>query len=192
MSNPNTIIIICVVSALITIFLMYLLFRSEKSSRPPVGFVPAAAAAIPQNAQEELSSEDESIVIINQPDLVEISKNWEPLEVVEKVGLFEIYVPTADICKWRMKTPAGDVIMMSNADYATDITCKNGVHSAVRSIKTSVENSAFTVGVSNQHEYSFVLKAGNGKIIGTGQMYESEEAVDKTIETIKKLVAIHQ
>jgi hypothetical protein len=32
-----------------------------------------------------------------QPDLTEIGKNWEQFDVIDRLGAFEMYSPTADI-----------------------------------------------------------------------------------------------
>ena len=131
---------------------------------------------------------DDDIDVINQPDLTEIQQNWTPIGFIEKVGHFEIYTPTADIYKWRLKDATGEELLTSNADYITDVTCKNGINSAEKSILSTGEPNPFIIGVSD-NKYSFVLKAGNGKIIGVGPMYDNEHAAEADIEIIKKIIA---
>lgn len=192
MSQSNSIILICVVSALVTMLLMYFLFRADRSKKEvkplSAGTEDAGVEFYAERplitGMEEPAPREDSISIINQPDLSEINDSWKPLDAIEKVDNFEIYTPTVDIYKWRLLDIDGEPILTSNADYITDVTCKNGILSAVRSIKTSGDTSPFVIGVSKQTEYAFVLKAGNGKIIGLSPLYLSEALAEEAIDIV--------
>jgi hypothetical protein len=42
-----------------------------------------------------------------------------------------MYSPTADIFKWRLDEKSG-LILKSNANYLSELTCRNGILSAFR------------------------------------------------------------
>jgi uncharacterized protein YegP (UPF0339 family) len=67
-------------------------------------------------------------------------QNWEQFDVIDRLGAFEMYSPTADIFKWRLDEKSG-LILKSNANYLSELTCRNGILSALsrlskKSLKT--------------------------------------------------------
>jgi hypothetical protein len=68
------------------------------------------------------------------------NKNWEQFDVIDRLGAFEMYSPTADIFKWSLMKKSG-LILKSNANYLSELTCRNGILSALsrlsnKSLKT--------------------------------------------------------
>jgi uncharacterized protein YegP (UPF0339 family) len=66
-------------------------------------------------------------------------QNWEQFDVIDRLGAFEMYSPTADIFKWRLDE--NGLILKSNANYLSELTCRNGILSALsrlsnKSLKT--------------------------------------------------------
>lgn len=74
----------------------------------------------------------------------------------------------------------GQVILASEG-YITKAACQNGIES-VR--KNALDTIKFDRKTSSNGKFYFNLKASNGQIIGTSQMYESELSRDKGIESV--------
>lgn len=75
----------------------------------------------------------------------------------------------------------GQVVLVSEG-YVTKANCLNGIES-VRTNAT--ENSQFDLKMSNDGKSYFNLKASNGQVIGTSQMYNSDEALSKGVASVK-------
>jgi uncharacterized protein YegP (UPF0339 family) len=61
------------------------------------------------------------------------------------------------------------------------------MHNGIESVKKNAsEDKHFDRKTSKNGKFYFSLKASNGKVIGKGQMYESESSRDKGIESVKK------
>jgi hypothetical protein len=56
-------------------------------------------------------------------------QNWEQFDVIDRLGAFEMYSPTADIFKWRLDENV--LILKNNANYLSELTCRNGILSAL-------------------------------------------------------------
>lgn len=84
--------------------------------------------------------------------------------------------------KFDLKATNGQVILTSEV-YTTKAACLNGVESVK---KNSQEDTRFEKLVSKNEKPYFNLKATNGQIIGTSELYESVAARDNGIESVKK------
>ncbi|OCK52821.1 hypothetical protein BA768_10635 [Chryseobacterium sp. CBo1] len=83
--------------------------------------------------------------------------------------------------QFNLKAGNGQVILTSQG-YATKSGCKNGIES----VKTnSPFDSRYERMTSSNSQYYFNLKAGNGEIIGTSEMYTTSTARDNGIESVK-------
>lgn len=83
--------------------------------------------------------------------------------------------------QFNLKAGNGQVILTSQG-YATKSGCKNGIES----VKTnSPFDSRYNRRTSSNSQYYFNLKAGNGEIIGTSEMYTTSTARDNGIESVK-------
>lgn len=136
-----------------------------------------------------LWKEDENgISAETQPDLCEIQMNWEPLYTIEKIGIFEMYSPTVDIFKWRLLNTNEQEVLTSTSEYVSEVTCKHGIDSVIKSIRSaaasSVKPDPFIIGVNDAKEFSYVLKAGNGKIIGMGPIVATEDEAENLAQEI--------
>ena len=70
--------------------------------------------------------------------------------------------------------------------WARDTKQKNGAENSVKSVKTNAPNDArYDRKTSANGKVYFVLKAANGEIIGTSEMYSSESVRDNGIESVK-------
>lgn len=72
--------------------------------------------------------------------------------------------------------------ILSSEGYAAKSSCENGIES-VR--KNSQDDSKFEKKTSTNGKAYFNLKATNGQIIGSSEMYESESSRDNGIASVK-------
>ena len=84
--------------------------------------------------------------------------------------------------KFDLKAGNGQVILTSEV-YTTKAACLNGVESVK---KNALEDARFEKLESKNGKPYFNLKATNGQIIGTSEMYESVASRDNGIESVKK------
>lgn len=78
----------------------------------------------------------------------------------------------------------GQVILTSEG-YSAKAGCENGIES-VR--VNALESIRFDRKTSSNGKFYFNLKASNGQIIGSSQMYEAESGRDRGIESVVKNV----
>lgn len=83
--------------------------------------------------------------------------------------------------QFNLKSNNGLVILTSEG-YTTKANCENGIES-VKRYAQSTEN--FERKVTKEKKIYFNLKAANGQIIGTSQLYSSDFACDKGITSVK-------
>ena len=82
---------------------------------------------------------------------------------------------------FNLKAPNGEIILTSER-YKSKTSAKIGI----RSVKANAGNSArFDRRQSKSDEPYFVLKARNGEIIGTSEMYESTGGMENGIQSVK-------
>lgn len=74
----------------------------------------------------------------------------------------------------------GEVILASEG-YTSKIACENGIESVK---KNAIELIRFDRMTSSNGKYYFNLKATNGQIIGSSELYESLHSRDKGIESV--------
>lgn len=97
------------------------------------------------------------------------------------MGKFVISKRTDGEFQFNLKAGNGQGILASEG-YTTKAACENGIES-VR--KNSQDDSRFEKLTSKNGKPYFNLKASNGQIIGTSEMYESTSARDNGIESVK-------
>ena len=97
-------------------------------------------------------------------------------------GKFEVYKDQAGQFRFRLKAANGQTILASEG-YNTRASCLNGVESVK---KNSPDDTKYERKQSNSGKPMFNLKATNGQVIGTSQLYESEASRDNGIESVKK------
>lgn len=84
--------------------------------------------------------------------------------------------------QFNLKAGNGQTILASEG-YTTKAACTNGIES----VKTnSQDDGRFDRKESSNGKPYFNLKASNGQIIGTSEMYESVAARENGIESVKK------
>lgn len=98
------------------------------------------------------------------------------------MGKFVITTRKNGEFQFSLKAGNGQEILGSES-YTTKAACENGIES-VR--KNSQEEGRYDRLESKNGKYYFNLKAGNGQIIGTSEMYESVASRDNGIESVSK------
>jgi len=100
--------------------------------------------------------------------------------------MFEIYQSEkTKKFHFRLKAANGQIILTGQS-YKDKASCENGV----KSVQTNgrVESMYEIKEASNGSKY-FVLKAGNGQIIGQSQMYKSESGLKNGVISVGNNVA---
>lgn len=98
------------------------------------------------------------------------------------MGKFVVNTRNNGEFQFNLKAGNGQVILSSEG-YTTKAACLNGVESVK---KNSQDDSKFERKEAKNGKPYFNLKATNGQIIGTSEMYESVAARDNGIESVKK------
>jgi uncharacterized protein len=82
---------------------------------------------------------------------------------------------------FSLKADNGQKILSSEG-YTTKSACTNGIDSVKVNAK---DDSRYDKKESTNNKYYFNLKASNGQIIGTSEMYETSAGRDNGIESVK-------
>ncbi len=96
--------------------------------------------------------------------------------------MFEIYTDKAGEFRFRLKAKNGQAILASEG-YKAKTSCKNGIESVK---KNSQDDARFERNETANGKFKFNLKATNGQVIGTSEIYESKAAMENGIESVKK------
>ncbi len=98
------------------------------------------------------------------------------------MGKFEIYCDKRGEHRFRLKAGNGQIILASEG-YSSKDGCENGIASVQ---KNSQDKESFEVKETKNGGYMFNLKAGNGQVIGTSEVYNSDSACNNGIESVMK------
>ena len=98
------------------------------------------------------------------------------------MGKFEVKTRKNGEFQFNLKAGNGQVILSSEG-YTTKANCLNGVESVK---KNAQDDNKFDRKTSTNGKHYFNLKATNGQIIGTSEMYESASGMENGIESVKK------
>lgn len=96
------------------------------------------------------------------------------------MGKFVISVASNDEFRFHLKAGNGQTILTSET-YKAKAGCNNGIES-VR--KNAADENKFNKLTAANGKFYFTLKAGNGEVIGTSQMYADESGRDNGIESV--------
>ncbi|WP_336093422.1 YegP family protein [Leeuwenhoekiella sp. CH_XMU1409-2] len=97
------------------------------------------------------------------------------------MGKFEVYQDTKNEYRFRLKAGNGQTILASEG-YAAKASCMNGIES-VR--ENSQYDQRFERKQSKNAKHYFNLKATNGQIIGTSELYEASSGMENGIASVK-------
>ena len=95
---------------------------------------------------------------------------------------FEISVRKNGEFQFNLKASNGEVILTSEG-YTTKAACLNGIESVK---KNSQVETRFEKKVASNGKPFFNLKATNGQIIGSSQMYANEKNMLNGLASVKK------
>ena len=101
------------------------------------------------------------------------------------MGKFEVSKRKNEEFQFNLKANNGQVILSSEG-YTTKAACMNGIESVK---KNSQDESKFDVLKSKNGKHYFNLKATNGQIIGTSQMYESLAGCQNGVQSVRNNAA---
>lgn len=96
-------------------------------------------------------------------------------------GKFEIKKTEKGKYKFSLKAGNGQIILDSEL-YETKASAENGIESVK---KNAADDKRFERRTSAKNQPYFVLKAGNGQIIGQSEMYNSESALENGIKSVQ-------
>ena len=97
------------------------------------------------------------------------------------MGKFEVYQDAKTEYRFRLKAGNGQTILASEG-YAAKAGCMNGIES-VR--ENSQYDQRFERKQSTNGKHYFNLKATNGQIIGTSELYEATSGMENGIASVK-------
>lgn len=98
------------------------------------------------------------------------------------MGKFVISTRKNGEFQFNLKADNGQVILASEG-YASKSSCTNGIES-VR--KNAASDGQFERKTAANGKFFFNLKATNGQVIGSSEMYESEAGRDNGIASVMK------
>ncbi|UQB70309.1 YegP family protein [Epilithonimonas zeae] len=84
--------------------------------------------------------------------------------------------------QFNLKAGNGEIILTSEG-YNTKAGCKNGIESV--KINSQID-SRFERRTSTNYKDYFVLKDGNGEIIGKSQLYSTKQGMENGIASVKQ------
>lgn len=97
------------------------------------------------------------------------------------MGKFVITTRKNGEFQFNLRAVNGQVILVSEG-YTSKSACENGINSVK---KNAADLNRFERKTSTNGKPYFTLKATNGQVIGTSELYESEASRDKGIESVK-------
>ncbi|MBN8826513.1 MULTISPECIES: YegP family protein [unclassified Spirosoma] len=98
------------------------------------------------------------------------------------MGKFVISTRKNGEYQFNLKAGNGQVILASEG-YSSKAACENGIES-VR--KNSPDDDRYDRKESSNGKHYFNLKAGNGQIIGSSEMYETVASRENGIDSVKR------
>lgn len=98
------------------------------------------------------------------------------------MGKFVISTRKNGEYQFNLKADNGQIVLSSEG-YSTKAGCKNGIKSVK---KNSQSSKNFERLAAKNGKHYFNLKAGNGQVIGTSQMYEKEDSMVNGLASVLK------
>lgn len=98
------------------------------------------------------------------------------------MGKFVISTRKNGEFQFNLKAGNGEVILTSEG-YTTRAACDNGIASVK---KNGSDDTRYDRKTSSNGKHYFNLKASNGQVIGTSEMYESAASMENGIASVMK------
>lgn len=102
------------------------------------------------------------------------------------MGKFVITKDKTGQFRFSLKAGNGQEILGSEA-YKTKSACENGIESVKKNARI---DGMFEKKTAKDGNIYFNLKASNGQVIGTSEMYKSNPAMENGIESVKKNASV--
>ena len=93
---------------------------------------------------------------------------------------FELYKDNAGEFRFRLKAGNGENILASEG-YKAKASCVNGIESVKKNCQDA---KRFEIKEQSNGKPYFVLKAGNGEVIGKSQAYSSKHGTENGIASV--------
>ena len=100
-------------------------------------------------------------------------------------GKFELAKSANGKFFFRLKAGNGEKILGSEM-YETKSAAENGIESVK---KNAGDDNRYEKKTSNKGDHYFNLKAANGQVIGSSEMYSTESGMNNGIESVKSNAA---
>lgn len=101
------------------------------------------------------------------------------------MGKFSITKRVNQEYQFNLKAGNEEIILTSEG-YTTKSGCKNGIESV--KVNSQIDSRYERRTSKNSKDY-FVLKAGNGEIIGKSQLYSTKQGMENGISSVKENAA---
>lgn len=98
------------------------------------------------------------------------------------MGKFEITTRKDGEYQFNLKAGNHEIILTSEG-YKSKESCKNGIESVRKNCPADEHYERL---IAKNGKFHFNLKATNGQVIGSSEMYESAAGRDNGIESVKK------
>lgn len=97
------------------------------------------------------------------------------------MGKFVISIRKDGEIQFSLRAANGEIILLSQG-YTVKDTCKKGIESVQRN---ALQDNKFARHTSADGKVYFTMKARNGKVIGTSEMYETKAAMEAGIKSVQ-------
>lgn len=94
--------------------------------------------------------------------------------------MFEIFKDKSGAFRFRLKAKNGQTILESEG-YTQKTNCQKGVSSVKRNSKNE---DRFELKQSPSKKWVFNLKAGNGQVVGTSELYDNETNAKNGVKSV--------
>jgi len=99
------------------------------------------------------------------------------------MGKFAVSTRSNGELQFNLVADNGQVVLTSEG-YSSKAACENGIESVK---KNAGDDAHYELNTASNGKFYFNLKAGNGQVIGTSQMYASEESRAEGIASVKNV-----
>jgi uncharacterized protein YegP (UPF0339 family) len=106
--------------------------------------------------------------------------NFNIREKKKMAGKFEI-LKSASGYRFNLKSGNGEIVL-SSENYESESAARKGAESVMNN---AMQDARYERKTDASGAGYFVLKAGNGEIIGRSETYSSEQALEKGVQAVK-------
>jgi uncharacterized protein YegP (UPF0339 family)/uncharacterized coiled-coil protein SlyX len=188
--NVITIVALEIVAATIGYIIAWLYAKSVNT--PIIKGLEADKAALDKQVatlKNEFSNLNEKVNKLNERigklerEIAEKDKEIKDLSTKSiNIGKYVISIAKDGEYYFNLKATNGQTILTSEM-YSSKAVCTNGIESVM---KNCDDDNKYERKLATNKKPYFNLKAANGEVIGTSEMYESEAGMENGIASVKK------